>query len=94
MPDTAGAGTKRLLEARRGRRVDCSDDSLDLCRHEQAGRGPRHLKVFASLEAALAWFELNDPEGVAFEYEVRSSLVTNREAHDRFQQEVDIFSMI
>ena len=29
-----------------------------------------HLKVFASLEAALAWFELNDPEGVAFEYEV------------------------
>ena len=26
-----------------------------------------HLKVFASLEAALAWFELNDPEGVAFE---------------------------
>ena len=48
-----------------------------------------HLKVFASLEAALARFELNDPEGVAFEYEVRSSLVTNREAHDRFQQEVD-----
>ena len=48
-----------------------------------------HLKVFASLEAALAWFELNDSEGVAFEYEVRSSLVTNREAHDRFQQEVD-----
>ena len=48
-----------------------------------------HLKVFASLEAALAWFELNDPEGVAFEYEVRNSLVTNREAHDRFQQEVD-----
>ena len=29
-----------------------------------------HLKVFASLEAALAWFELNDPEGVAFEYDV------------------------
>ena len=48
-----------------------------------------HLKVFASLEAALAWFELNDPEGVAFEYEVRSSLMTNREAHDRFQQEVE-----
>ena len=48
-----------------------------------------HLKVFASLEAALAWFELNDPEGVAFEYEVRGALVTNREAHDRFQQEVD-----
>ena len=27
-------------------------------------------------------------EGVAFEYEVRS-LMTTREAHDRFQQEVD-----
>ena len=47
-----------------------------------------HLRVFASQEAAQAWFEVNDPEGVAFEYEVRSSLVTNREAHDRFQKEV------
>lgn len=47
-----------------------------------------HLKVFASQEAALAWFELNDPEGVAFEYEVRSSGTTPREAHDRFQQQV------
>ena len=50
---------------------------------------PDHLKVFDSQEIAQAGFELNDPEGVAFEYEVRSSLVTNREAHDRFQQEVD-----
>jgi hypothetical protein len=31
---------------------------------------PDHLKVFASQEAAQAWFEENDPEGVAFEYEV------------------------
>jgi hypothetical protein len=29
-----------------------------------------HLKVFANLEAAEKWFEENDPEGVAFEYEV------------------------
>lgn len=29
-----------------------------------------HLKVFASVEAAEKWFEENDPEGVAFEYEV------------------------
>lgn len=50
--------------------------------------GRDHLKVFASQEAALAWFELNDPEGVAFEYEVRSSGTTPREAHDRFQQQV------
>jgi len=29
-----------------------------------------HLKVFASETAAEEWFEENDPEGVAFEYEV------------------------
>ncbi len=31
---------------------------------------PDHLKVFASKEAANSWFEVNDPEGVAFEYPV------------------------
>ena len=29
-----------------------------------------HLKVFATPDAAEAWFAKNDPEGVAFEYEV------------------------
>jgi hypothetical protein len=29
-----------------------------------------HLKVFANANAAEIWFEENDPEGVAFEYEV------------------------
>lgn len=29
-----------------------------------------HLKVFANADAAEAWFVENDPEGVAFEYEV------------------------
>ena len=29
-----------------------------------------HLKVFAGVEAAEAWFTENDREGVAFEYEV------------------------
>ena len=29
-----------------------------------------HLKVFASEDAANAWFAKHDPEGVAFEYEV------------------------
>lgn len=33
-----------------------------------------HLKVFASQEAADAWFRRNDPEGVAFEYEVMGTL--------------------
>lgn len=30
------------------------------------------LKVFATAEAAQAWFDENDPEGVAFEYPVES----------------------
>ena len=29
-----------------------------------------HIKVFANQDAAEKWFEENDPEGVAFEYEV------------------------
>jgi hypothetical protein len=28
------------------------------------------LEVFANVDAAQTWFEENDPEGVAFEYEV------------------------
>jgi hypothetical protein len=31
---------------------------------------PEHLKVFANADAAAKWFEENDPEGVAFEYQV------------------------
>ena len=31
---------------------------------------PEHIKVFANEDAADTWFEENDPEGVAFEYEV------------------------
>jgi hypothetical protein len=30
----------------------------------------KELKVFATAEAAQAWFDEHDPEGVAFEYEV------------------------
>ena len=29
-----------------------------------------HIKVFATTDAAETWFAENDPEGVAFEYEV------------------------
>jgi hypothetical protein len=29
-----------------------------------------HIKVFANIDAAENWFKDNDPEGVAFEYEV------------------------
>jgi hypothetical protein len=31
---------------------------------------PEHLKVFANAQAAATWFAENDPDGVAFEYEV------------------------
>ena len=31
---------------------------------------PEHIKVFSTTDAAETWFEENDPEGVAFEYEV------------------------
>jgi hypothetical protein len=29
-----------------------------------------HIKVFVNQDAAEKWYEENDPEGVAFEYEV------------------------
>lgn len=29
-----------------------------------------HIKVFSTVDAAEKWFEENDPEGVAFEYDV------------------------
>ena len=29
-----------------------------------------HVKVFANQDAAETWFAENDPEGVAFEYDV------------------------
>ena len=32
--------------------------------------GRENMKVFASEESAQKWFAENDPEGVAFEYEV------------------------
>ena len=31
-----------------------------------------HPKVFADQEVAEAWFKENDPEGVAFEYDVNT----------------------
>jgi hypothetical protein len=32
---------------------------------------PEHVRVFASEAAADRWFADNDPEGVAFKYEVQ-----------------------
>jgi hypothetical protein len=31
---------------------------------------PDHIQAFADPEAAERWFKINDPEGVAFEYEL------------------------
>ena len=31
---------------------------------------PEYIKVFATTDAAERWLDENDPEGVAFEYEV------------------------
>lgn len=31
---------------------------------------PEHIKVFPPTDAAEAWCEENDPEGVVFQYEV------------------------
>jgi hypothetical protein len=41
---------------------------------------PEYVKVFATTDAAEKWFEENDPEGVAFEYEVleRTGLAAGR----------------
>jgi hypothetical protein len=45
-------------------------DSLDLRRHQQAGWRPRSPEGICAEVAAEIWFKENDPEGVAFEYEV------------------------
>jgi hypothetical protein len=37
---------------------------------KQVGEVDHINKVFATVEAAEIWFEENDPEGVAFEYDV------------------------
>jgi hypothetical protein len=38
--------------------------------HQQEVGDEDHLKVFATDDAANAWFAEHDPKGVAFEYEV------------------------
>jgi hypothetical protein len=45
---------------------------------------PDHLKVFANADAADTWLEENEPEGLAFEYEVRIPLGISRSACRRF----------
>jgi hypothetical protein len=49
---------------------------------EQVGDA-EHIKVFADTDAAEKWFEENDPEGVAFEYEVRVAYRCRSRTTDR-----------
>jgi hypothetical protein len=46
-----------------------AQDRPDVNTSKQIG-DPDHIKVFANRDAAETWFAENDPEGVAFEYEV------------------------
>jgi hypothetical protein len=48
-----------------------------------------HLKVFANVDAAEKWFEENDPEGVAFEYEVLT-LLWHFRIRDIFTEDVTV----
>ena len=63
---SANAGAK-------SRRSSCLPTSMSALTYvntsKQVGDAD-HLKVFANADAAETWFEENDPEGVAFEYEV------------------------
>jgi hypothetical protein len=43
---------------------------LESCERTETGNKHGYVKVFANAAAAETWFEENDPEGVAFEYEV------------------------
>ena len=47
------------------------NDSFYLRQHQQAVGDPEHIEVFANPDAGETWFAENDPEGVAFEYEVQ-----------------------
>jgi hypothetical protein len=56
--------------ARRLRLTGSCDDRLCLVNTSKQVGDVEHIKVFANQDAAEKWFEENDPEGMAFEYEV------------------------
>jgi len=55
-----------------GRRKLARDRSRHLSMSTQANMSANagHLKIFATVDAAEKWFGENDPEGLAFEYEI------------------------
>ena len=61
------------LDRAHGDRLNPKDRAMTVLIHVDTSKqvgDPDHLKVFANADAAETWFEENDPEGVAFEYEV------------------------
>jgi hypothetical protein len=46
------------------------NDRRCLRQQQQASWHSEHIKVFATTDAAETWFEENDAEGAAFEYEL------------------------
>ena len=72
-PRSQGSGSKRLRfpssSSWSGPLPLSTRWHLPMTTSKQVG-DPDHLKVFANAEAATAWFAENDPEGVAFEYEI------------------------
>ena len=56
--------------ASRWNRQGNSNDSLIYIDTSKQVGDKDHLKVFANEDAAETWLQENDPEGVAFEYEV------------------------
>ena len=64
-----GLGAPRGFEPG-GRSQRGTNDRLCLRQHQQAGRRRRSHQGLRHVDAAKKWFEENDPEGVAFEYEV------------------------
>jgi hypothetical protein len=53
--------------------VDAADSHIRCPRVWQVG-DKDHIKVLANADAAETWFAENDPEGVAFEYELMSRI--------------------
>ena len=50
--------------------MDACDDHFYLRNTTKQVGDVEHIKMFANAAAAETWFTKNDPEGVAFEYEV------------------------
>jgi hypothetical protein len=53
-----------------------------------------HIKTFANQDTAKTWFEENDPEGVAFEYEVIGPEIKMAPARGRAPRPSKVFTFL